>query len=245
MAQSTTNSVPLKMQPNKGKELAMHVGSEKYLRIPIKTRMITEKDNIIEVMREYVGPFVSPGDILFVSEKVVCITQGRIVPFKDIKPTRLARFLASKVDNKRGTKDFRGFGHGTSLGMQLFIEEAGVPRVLFAALVSAITRPFGIKGLFYVISGKRAKAVDCPMSFTLYPYNHYGKRSPLHPNKVAREMSAAFGCEVVIVDANYRGVFSLGKSRGAPSEKFIYQVFKDNPAGQSEEMTPFFIVRKE
>lgn len=128
--------------------------------------------------------------------------------------------------------------------MQLFLEEAGYLRILFAAFVSAITRPFGIKGAFYFISGKMAKSVDCPMSFSFMPYLLYAKRAPLNPNKVAREIHDKFGIETVIVDANYRGAFSLGKSTSAISEKFIQALVRDNPAGQDNEMTPFFLVRK-
>ena len=55
---------------------------------------------------------------------------------------------------------------------------------------------------------------------------------------------ARLGCEAVILDANYRGAFSLGKSTRAISEAFIGKLFRDNPMGQSDEMTPFCIVRK-
>jgi len=162
----------------------------------------------------------------------------------DIKPSRLARFLARRVRNNYGTKDFKGFGHGTPMAMQLFIEEAGLLRVLFAAAVSAVTRPFGIKGAFYFLCGKRAKSIDCPMSFSILEYAHYAKRAPLHPDKVAREIKEKLGREAVILDANYLGAFSLGKSTGKISEKFIGKLFMDNPLGQSDEMTPFCIVRK-
>ncbi|MDE1965826.1 MAG: coenzyme F420-0:L-glutamate ligase [Patescibacteria group bacterium] len=232
-------------KPNPGKELAAEADGESYLRLPVKTRLITEHDDLMALLDEYVAPHLLPGDLLFVSEKIVALTQGRIVPIRDVKPTPLARFLAKHVDNKRGTPQFRGFGHGTGAGMQLFIEEAGYPRVLLAAAAAAITRPLGIKGLFYIISGKNAKSVDCPMSFSLFPYTNYAKLSPRDPGGVAKRVRERFGCETVIVDANYRGVYSLGKSDRRITERFIRAVFRDNPAGQSEEMTPFFIVRKE
>jgi hypothetical protein len=172
------------------------------------------------------------------------VTQGRIVNMNDIKPSKLARFLARKVKNNYGTKDFKGFGHGTPMAMQLFIEEAGYPRVLFAAAVSAVTRPFGVKGAFYLLCGKRAKSVDCPMSFSILEYAHFAKLAPYDPDGVARTIRAKFGCETAILDANYIGAFSLGKSSRAVSEKFIGQLFRDNPLGQSDEMTPFCIVRR-
>lgn len=229
---------------NHGKNLEIEAGGETYLRLPVRTLVLGPKDDLMQVLEKYAGPHLRPGDLLFVSEKVVAVTQGRIININEIKPTPLARFLARKVQNHYGTKDFRGFGHGTPMAMQLFIEEAGYPRVLFAAAVSAVTRPFGIKGLFYLICGKLAKSVDCPMSFSILEYAHYAKRAPLDPNGVARRIKEKFGNETVILDANYIGAFSLGKSTRKITEKFIGELFRDNPLGQSDEMTPFCIVRK-
>ncbi len=232
------------LAPNPGKQLSIKTSRGVYLRLPVKTRLITEKDDLLKLLDECVAPHLAPGDLICVSEKILAITQGRIVLIRDIRPSHLARFLAKHVDNKRNTVNFRGFGHGTSMGMELFIQEAGYPRVLAAAAVSALTRPLGIKGLFYRICGKRAKSIDCPMSFTLMPYVNYAKLAPADSDGAARAIHERFGCDAIIVDANYRGVFSLGKSNGT-SERFIREVFRDNPAGQSDERTPFIIVRKQ
>lgn len=231
------------LAPNKGKKLEIIIDDVRYLRLPIKTRLINPGDDLMKLLDEYVKPHIQAGDILFVSEKVVCICQNRVLPIKDIKVSPLARFLAKRIDNKRGTPEFRGFGHSTAFAMQLFLEEAGYLRILFAAFVSAITRPLGIKGAFYFVSGKMAKSVDCPMSFSFMPYLLYAKRAPLKPNEVACDIRDKFGVETVIVDANYRGAFSLGKSTSAISEKFIQALVRDNPAGQDNEMTPFFLIR--
>ncbi len=232
-------------EPNKGKLLEAEVAGTRYLRLPLKTRLIKAGDNLMTLLAEYVEPHLEPGDLLFISEKIVCITQeDRLIRIADVQTSWLARFLSKRVRNHVGTPQFRGFGHGTAPAMQLLIEEAGVPRVLFAATVSAVTRPLGIKGAFYYLIGKRAKSIDCPMSFTLAPYTEYAKRAPLDPDGVARAIKNRFGTETVIVDANYRGAFSLGKSTRSISEKFIRELLHDNPAGQDSEMTPFFIIRK-
>jgi hypothetical protein len=238
------NVTPKEIKPNPGKNLEINVDGATYLRLPVKTPLLTEKSGLIGAIKQYAGPYLEPDDILFVSEKVVAVTQGRVINMNDIKPSKLARFLARKVDNNYGTKDFKGFGHGTPMAMQLLIEEAGYPRVLFAAAVAAVTRPLGIKGAFYYLCGKLAKSVDCPMSFSILEYAHYAKRAPKNPNGVAKAIRAALGCEAVILDANYIGAFSLGKTTHRISEKFIGKLFADNPAGQGSEMTPFLIVRK-
>lgn len=231
--------------PNKGKAIEAEVGGIRYLRLPIKTRLITSGDDLMKLLEEYVAPYLSPGDLLFISEKVVCIAQGRIIRTDEVQTSWLARLLSSKVRNHVGTPQFRGLGHGTAPAMQLLIEEAGVLRVLFATLISALTRPLGIKGAFYYLVGKQAKSIDCPMSWTIPEFKDYAKRAPLKPNEVARTIRDRFGAETVIVDANYRGAFSLGKSTSAISEKFIRELLRDNPAGQDSEMTPFFIIRAE
>ncbi|HVN26155.1 MAG TPA: hypothetical protein VMT99_00685 [Candidatus Paceibacterota bacterium] len=233
------------LAPNPGKTIEIDVDGMTYERLPVRTRLITMDDtDLMPIIANYAGPHLRPGDILFVSEKAVCIVQQRVVDIGTIRPTGLARFLARNIGNAYGSADFRGFGHGTSIAMQLFIEEAGYPRVLFAAAVAAVTRPLGIRGMFYRICGKRAKSIDCPMSFLILEYAHAAKLAPLDPDGVARAIRERFGCEAVIVDANYRGAFSLGKTSRAITEPFIMRAFRDNPAGQSDEMTPFVILRK-
>ncbi|MDB5244593.1 MAG: hypothetical protein JWN18_463 [Parcubacteria group bacterium] len=234
----------LEFVPNEGKQLGTVIDGSEYLRLPIKTRVIQPGDNLMALLSEYVKPHVKEGDIFFISEKIVCICQNRVIRRDAVKPSKLARLLSSKVKNYEGTPEFRGLGHGTAEAMQLVIEEAGYPRVLFAAAVSAVTRPLGISGAFYFLIGKLAKSVDCPMSWTIEPFMHYAKRAPLKPNKVAKEIKDQLGVETVIVDANYRGAFSLGKSTSSISENFIKQLLRDNPAGQDSEMTPFFLIRK-
>jgi hypothetical protein len=232
--------------PNPGKKLDIMVNGVSYVRLPVKTRLITMQDtDIVPLIREYVSPYVRPGDMVFVSEKALTITQGRVVDMGTVVPSRLARTLARNVGNYYGSGNFRGFGHGTAIAMQLFIEEAGYARVVFAALLSAFTRPLGIRGLFYRVCGKRAKSIDCPMSFLILEYAHSVKLAPQDPSDAARRIKQELGGnEVVILDANYRGAFSLGKSSRAISESFIGELFRDNPLGQSDEMTPFCIVRK-
>lgn len=128
--------------------------------------------------------------------------------------------------------------------MELAIREAGAPRMLFAAFASAITKPFGIKGVFYRVVGCNINAIDGPCSYTLPPYNECAKLGPLKPNKVAREISDAIGNDVVIIDANDLGANVLGKSSKEITDDFCKKVFKDNPLGQTKEQTPLCIVKK-
>jgi len=226
-------------QPNEGKKLIIDVDGVDYARLPIKTSVITSQDDIFKIVEQYALPHLREGDKIFLSERIVAITQGRAFPIKDIKPSWLARFLVRFVH-----KSPYGIGLGSPWTMELAIREAGILRILFAAFVSAITKPFGIKGIFYIIAGKSVAAIDGPCHYTLPPYNEYAKLGPKNPNKVAKDLKERFKYDFVIIDANDLGVSVLGKSDSKISDDFCKKVFRDNPLGQSSQQTPIAIVRK-
>ncbi|MEK7481716.1 MAG: coenzyme F420-0:L-glutamate ligase [Patescibacteria group bacterium] len=227
------------LKPNEGKQLAITVDGAAWERWPIRTHIVTDTDDVIAVVERYAKPHLQFGDFLFISERVVAITQGRAFPIKDIHPSRLAKLLVKFVH-----KSPYGIGLGSPWTMELAIREAGVLRILFAALLSALTKPFGIRGVFYKVVGKNINAIDGPCSYTLPPYNEYAKLGPKNPDKVARELKEKIGNDTVIIDANDLGVAVLGKSDKKISTNFIRAVFRDNPLGQSHEQTPLCIVRK-
>ncbi|MFH1232932.1 MAG: coenzyme F420-0:L-glutamate ligase [Patescibacteria group bacterium] len=227
------------LKSNIGKNLIIVVENEKWERLPIKTHIITKDDEIIDVVKKYATPFLLKNDVLFISERIVAISQGRAWPIKDIKPSFFAKFLVKFVH-----KSPYGIGLGSPWTMELAIREAGVLRIIAGALISAITKPFGIKGVFYRIVGKNINAIDGPCDYTLPPYNEYAKLGPANPEKVAKLLCKEINCDVVIIDANDLGVAILGKSNKDIPDDFCKNVFKDNPLGQSTEQTPLCIVRK-
>jgi hypothetical protein len=227
-----------KLQANHGKRLALEVGRRSYARIPVGTHVISKDDDIVEVVLKYAGPALREGDIMVVSEKIVAITQERAYPISQIKPSWLARFLAGFV-----CKSPYGIGLGSPCTMELAIREAGVFRIIAAAIAAGVAKLFGINGVFYRICGPGASAIDGPCDYTLPPYNHYAILGPLRPNEVAQSLSEATGVPAAIVDANDLGVSVLGVSSGCPAPKFIAKVLADNPLGQSCEQTPIGIVR--
>lgn len=226
-------------QPNSGKNLYIEVGNDTWERLPIKTHVVTADDEISAIIEKYAKPYLKAGDMLFVSERIVAISQGRAFPIKEIRPSSLAKFLVRFVH-----KSPYGIGLGSPWTMELALREAGRVWVLFAAIVAAITKLFGFKGIFYRIVGKNINAIDGPCSYTLPPYNEYAKLGPLKPEKVAKELSLEMNCDVVIIDANDLGVAVLGKSRQDIQDTFCKKVFRDNPLGQSREQTPLCIVRR-
>ncbi len=227
------------LKPNAGKNLIVALAEGNYARLPIKTHIVTANDSISDIVKRYAEPHLREGDLLFISERIVAISQGRAFPIKDIKPSRLATFLVRFVH-----KSPHGIGLGSPWTMELAIREAGAARILMGALASAVTKPLGMKGVFYTVVGKNINAIDGPCDYTLPPYNEYAKLGPAEPDAVAKNLKSELHHDVVIIDANDLGVMVLGKSSKDISDTFCKNVFKDNPLGQSTEQTPLCIVRK-
>ena len=130
-------------KPNAGKKLTIELDSGTYARLPIKTHIVTKGDAIADIVKRYAQPHLIDGDILFISERIVAISQGRAFPIKDIRPSLLAKFLVKFVH-----KSPYGIGLGSPWTMELAIREAGMARILAGAFVAAATKPFGIRGVF-------------------------------------------------------------------------------------------------
>lgn len=227
------------LKPNRGKSLVIDTEFGLFARYPVKTHVVKSGDSLDEILLTYVGDNRREGDIIFMSEKIVAISQGRAFPIDTIKPRRMARILSKFV-----YKSPYGIGLGIPETMELAIRELGIVRILFAAFCSAITKPFGIRGVFYRICGEKARAIDGPCDCTIPPYNHYAKLAPDKPNKVAAHLAEVTGNGIVVIDANDLGVEVLGRSSEEIDIAFCKQVFKDNPLDQGDQQTPIAIVRK-
>ena len=229
----------MELQQNKGKNLVIEVDGRKWARYPVKTKLITPEDKDISlIVEEYAKKYLEPKDIIFISEKSVAVTQGRSYPLKEIKASKLAKFLSDRV-----TRTPIGIGLGSPETMQLAIEEVGVARMLFASFIGAVGKAFGVKGLFYIIAGDGARAIDGAVPYAIPPYNTYVSKGPINPNEVAEKVSKRVGVKVAIVDANDIGVNILGTSDGV-DKKFVAKAIKDNPLGQTDECTPIGILRE-
>ena len=227
-------------EANAGKALTVRVDGSSFARIPIRTRVVMPGDDLDAVIREYAADVVRGGDLLFVTEKIVAITQGRSYLVGDIKPRRLAYFLSKYV-----TRTPYGIGLGMPETMEMALRECGTPRILFAAAVSAVTKLFGRKGDFYRIAGDKARAIDGPTSGTIPPYNQAVVLGPDRPREVAQRLKALLGGvpDVAVVDINDLGGNILGSTLDKAGEKRLVAILGDNPLGQGHQSTPLGIVR--
>ena len=97
--------------------------------VPIRTHLITQEDDIVEVVLRYTSSAAEPGDIIVIAESPVAISQGRAFLSSSVKSGLLARFLC-KFPNKDGSL-------ATPQAMQLAINEVGMLRVLMGAVAAA------------------------------------------------------------------------------------------------------------
>jgi hypothetical protein len=227
-------------EANAGKALTVAVEGSTFARIPIRTRIVMPGDDLDEFIREYATDAVRAGDLLFVTEKIVAITQGRSYLVADIKPRKLAYFLSKYV-----TRTPHGIGLGMPETMEMALRECGTVRILFAAAVAAVTKAFGRKGDFYRIAGDKARAIDGPTSGTIPPYNEAVVLGPERPDEVARHIKTLLGDvpEVAVVDINDLGGNILGSTLDKAGEKRLIAILKDNPLGQGHQSTPLGVVR--
>lgn len=225
-------------KPNPGKKLNTTIGGTTYLRYPIKTHLITANDNLTAIINKYAYRFLQKNDLLVLSERLVAITQNRSFLIKDIKPSWWAKKLSQFVSHHPG-----GIGLKSPWTMELAIKEAGLLRILIASAAALITKPFGIRGLFYKAAGNNINAIDGPCSYTLPPGNQSAKLGPKEPMRVASNLAKKFKVDAAIIDANDYGVCVMGYSSGV-DKKLAAKIFADNPLGQTKEQTPLAIVRK-
>ena len=224
---------------NPEKRIDIEVNGKRFWRHSIRTHFITPNEDYIEIVRKYVTPLYQPGDVLSISEKVIALCQNRVLDMHDIKLSWWARFLSRFVKMTPA-----GESVGNPYKMQIAIQSAGLPRILLAAAVAAVTRPFGIKGMFYRVAGNGIAGIDgfCTDAFEWYLTK--GILVPDKPHDVCNEIKAKLGINCMIVDANDLDVEILGHSKDLPySMQDLKALIRDNPAGQGSEQTPLVLIR--
>ena len=211
------------------------VAGLKYLRLPLRTRWFDETDDLVLALKDNLKPACA-GDTVGVSEKVVILLTHRTVDISTVVPGRLAHFLAAHVRPRTDSK-----GLSVPEKMEYVLRTVGLKRIIPAAIGSAVTRPFHMRGTFYRMAGPVARDIDGgrpPYEHVLFP--------PLEA-KVAQtictDLESALDIGVSIVDLNDFGGSIRAVSPRSLSEKTLASVLSDNPLGQRLTSTPFVLVR--
>lgn len=222
------------------KKLIIEIDGQKWTRYPIKTHFVGVDDNLDDIIKKYILPVSQNGDILALGQKIISILQKRVIYKKDIRVGFWAKFLS-----KFAKKTPYGFSVGNPLKMQVAINLAGLPRIIFAGVCSVIMKLFGVSGTFYRVAGHQINEID-GFYGKFYPqYQDMGILGPVDCDKLCDGLRNRFGFSFFVADVNDLGGNVLGRSDDLfGSEDLLLKILKDNPAGQSNEQTPIIIIRK-
>ncbi len=230
----------MELKANENKDLEIEVEGVKYNRYAIKTHYVQIGESYIDIMEKYVKPVYQEGDFISISEKIISLCQERVIYKKDVKVSRLAKFLS-----KFAMSTDAGVGVDSPYKMQVAINLCGRIKVIFAAIAAGIGKIFRKKGIFYKIVGQEVSGLDGFYGKVFPEYSEFGIRIPENPDKVCNEIYEKLGIKAMLVDANDLNVEILGKSSSLdyPNET-LARIIKDNPAGQSKQLTPIILIRK-
>lgn len=213
---------------------------KKYDRYAIQTHFVQVGEDQAELVKQYFMPLYEEGDLLSFGAKVMCMCVGSVRKIEDVKPGFWANLMWR----------FAGINH-TGVGMhephklQLVIDIVGLPRVLLAAFLSAITKPFGVKGVFYNVCGKGVGGIDgfyFRSSFDIY--KKLALINPENAQELCDDLLKRTGIPNVLMDANDIQRDQLAKSKGFPlTDEQIQDAMADNPSGQGDELTPLILIR--
>ena len=132
--------------------------------IPVKTRILTNKDDIVDAMEKYAGPNVGPDDVVSVAESVVAITQDNVVRPEELEYSWAACFCCRFLPDVGSL--------ASPHGMQSLMDVEGTFRVMGALFVGFLGKLVGKSGLFYQLAGEQTALID-DVTGTMPPYDKH------------------------------------------------------------------------
>lgn len=203
--------------------------------LPVPTRILTDKDDIIDCVEKYTRGKIGADDVISVAESVVAITQGRIVRPEDLKISRVAQFCC------RFIPDYGSLA--SPHGMQSLMNVEGKWRVAAALFAGFLGKLVGKSGLFYEWGGEQTALID-DVTGTMPPFDKhivYGPRDPADVVSRIRERLGCFGA--VIADVNdLKRSRIVGVTDGTQGD-LVAKLLIDNPFGNASQKTPICIIK--
>ncbi|MFH1452714.1 MAG: coenzyme F420-0:L-glutamate ligase [Armatimonadota bacterium] len=200
----------------------------------IKTHLLTEKDDIFDVIEKLVKPKTFPGDIICIAETALAIMQGRFRFVDDITPGFWARNLNKFFDQNSSMSSV--------YALQMAINEVGPVRIILAVFTGILGKFIGRSGDFYRIAGKDVAAID-DCSGTLPPYDKCVVMGPRDSSGVVSEIKRKTGIDAAVVDANDLGKVDVFAISDDKYKNLVMRSLVKNPQGNASEQTPIVIVR--
>ena len=228
------------LTPNENKSLTIHTSFGDFDRGAIKTHFVEIGEDYCELVKKYVLPVYEEGDILSVAEKIISLCQKNIIYKKDMKLTWLARFLS-----KFASHSPYGIGVDNPWKMQFAIDHCGKLKIIWASIAAGIGKLFGKHGVFYDIAGPEVAGLDGFYTASFQVYGDFCMMLPKDPEGVCRRIKEETGVTCMLVDANDFERDILGKSPDlALTDEQCAELIRDNPSGNSTQLTPFILIRK-
>lgn len=202
--------------------------------IPVRTPLVREGEDLVELIARAVSGIARPGDVLAVSETAVAIAQGQAVPAEYVRPSRVAYFLSQRAGALATVNQPES--------LQIVIDHVGVGKVLFASAMHVAGRLVGRRGMFYEIMGEAITAID-GYTGTLPPFERTIVFAPQNPDAFSQSVFERTGIACTVVDANdLEKAKVLGASTGV-NRANVECALLSNPHGNGDEQTPIVVLK--
>ena len=202
--------------------------------VPIPTRILTDKDDIIDCVEHYTKGKIGENDVISVAESVVAITQGRAIRPEDLNISSLAKLCC------RFIPDYGSLA--SPHGMQSLMDVEGKWRVAGALVAGFLGKLVGKNGLFYEWGGEQTALID-DVTGTMPPFDKHIVYGPKNPQDVVRRLKERLGCfGALIADVNdLKRSRVVGESEGLDGLAAA-NLLIDNPFGNASQKTPIVII---
>lgn len=203
--------------------------------LPVPTRILTERDDIIDCVEKYTRDKIGKDDVISVAESVVAITQGRIVRPEELKISRVAQFCCRFIPDVGSL--------ASPHGMQSLMNVEGKWRVAAALFAGFLGKVVGKSGLFYQWGGEQTALID-DVTGTMPPFDKHIVYGPRDPEVVVARLKERLGCfGAVIADVNdLKRSRIVGVTDGTDGA-LVAKLLIDNPFGNASQKTPICIIK--
>ena len=208
---------------------------EKVEILPVPTRILTDRDDIVDCVEKYTRGKIGKDDVISVAESVVAITQGRIVRPEDLKISWLAQFCCRFIPDVGSL--------ASPHGMQSLMNVEGKWRVAAALFAGFLGKIVGKSGLFYKWGGEQTALID-DVTGTMPPFDKHIVYGPRDPEDVVARLKERLGCfGAVIADVNdLKRSRIVGVTDGTKGD-LVAKLLIDNPFGNASQKTPICIIK--
>lgn len=203
--------------------------------VAVPTRILTNKDDIVDIIEKYTKGKIGENDIVSVAESVVAITQNRIVRPEELEISKVAQFCCRFIPDQGSL--------ASPHGMQSLMDVEGKWRVAGALFLGFLAKLVGQNGMFYKWGGEQTALID-DVTGTMPPFDKHIVYGPKNPENVVKKLKERLGCfGAVIADVNdLKRSRIVGVTDGIDGEK-VAKLLIDNPFGNASQKTPIVIIK--